>query len=84
MFQLYEPISLAQRTNLAVLYNAVGGGFGAGLLSAGLSHVAIGGPRAGSLYMTAICGIFMPTIRGWKQFCALLAMLGTFVAYFAT
>ncbi len=84
MFQLYEPISLAQRTNLAVLYNAVGAGFGAGLLSAGFSHLGFGGPRAGIFYMTAISGFFMSTIRGWKEFCALLAMLGTFVAYFAT
>jgi hypothetical protein len=33
--------------------------------------------------MMALFGAFMFKVRGWKQLCALLAMLGTFVAYFA-
>jgi hypothetical protein len=81
MFQLHEPITLGQRANLAALYSAVGAGFGVGLLSAGLSHASIGKPVP--FFMMLYFVLFVFPERGWKEFCALLAMVGTFTAYFA-
>ncbi len=83
MFQLYEPISVEQSHNLAELYNAAGAGLCLGLLSAGLSHAIHGEPRLGAVLMIALYGVLMFKMSGWKEYCALLAMLGTFVAYFA-
>jgi hypothetical protein len=76
--------SIAQSANFERLLEPAGSGIVSGILSAGLSHAVNGGPRNGGLFMLVLYGAFMFKMRGWKQFCGLLAMLGTFVAYFAT
>lgn len=63
----------------SLLYRAAGQGVWSGILTAGLSHwLGLTNP----LLMAFVFAFSLYSLRGWRELCAIMTMMGTTTLYF--